>query len=192
MRDTRLLLFVAACLVVVAPSAGRAGEPSKEEVRRRVEVLLSGYEHVPSASDWERAGPPAMVGEALVELARQDDARPSTRARAVSSMRHAPTPEVRQYLLATVRDAHAVPLLRRKAIQSLGAVEGDAALPVIRPLLLDPDPFNREAAIRGIAEVGTKAALEAVEAHDAHEASAVVRGTIVHVLPSLRASAASK
>lgn len=175
MRSARFLVAAVAALVVALPASARVA--TKAEVKQRLLVMLSGFEHVPSRADWKRAGPTDRVAEALVEIASDGSARRSVRARAITGMRHAPAPVARRYLQQAVEDPSTLPLLRRKAAWTLGAVARETALPVLTPLLSSNDPFLREAALRGISEVPGPVATRTIADHAAREKTPAVRRT---------------
>lgn len=184
----RFLVATALTLAVALPASARVA--TKAEVKQRLLVMMSGFEHVPTRADWRRAGPTERVAEALVEIAEDGSARRSLRARAISGMRHAPTPLVRQFLKQAVENPTTLPLLRRKAAVSLGAVSREDALLVLTPLLSADDPFLREAVLRGIAEVPGKVATKTIKDHVALEKTPSVRRTAQGLLAARSRKAA--
>ncbi|MCC6620689.1 MAG: hypothetical protein IT385_05515 [Deltaproteobacteria bacterium] len=143
---------VLVALVIASASGVRAAPP---DPRASVATMLAGYEHVPSAADWARVGPPAEVAAALMDVAHTG--KVIAAARATSSLAHFPRPEVQAFLAARVGDAALRPTLRGKAAIALGRAFGDAAAPTIAPLFASPDPDLREDAIRAFASFATSA-----------------------------------
>ncbi|GMV44436.1 MAG: hypothetical protein AMXMBFR64_61520 [Myxococcales bacterium] len=167
-------MFRSLCIVILLAGSASA-QTTQAMVEGRVEALLAGIEHVPTPADWEAAGPTEMVARALLDVAQRADARVSTRARALVGMRYAPTEGVRAYLESVASDAAALPTLRGKAALSLGKVAQGAALPVLTRLLESDDPALREDALRGVAEVRTREAINVLVAHEGREAVPHVR-----------------
>lgn len=174
-------------LVLGAGTAVAQDATDAPAVLARVEALLVGYERVPTPADWEAAGPREQVAKALLAIATKPGERTSTRARALVGMRYAPTDAVRAHLLAVVGDAAAGPVLRGKAALSLGAVAQEAALAPLSKLLTETDAPLREAALRGIGQVRTRAAIELLAAHEAKEAEPHVRELARSLATELRA-----
>jgi len=135
-------------------SSGRASPPdpqsapAESDVERRVRELLSGYEHVPTAEDWARAGTPEEVSAALVRIAGNAGGQTLTAARATSSLAHFPRPEVAAFLEQRLADPKAHVSLRGKAAIALAAGFGDDKAGVIAGLFASPDEALREDAIR--------------------------------------------
>lgn len=179
---------MAIALVLVAGTAtAKAPLTSQAEVEARIDGLLGGYERVPTPQDWENAGPREQVAKALIAAATRADARMSTRARALAAMRYAATDGVRAHLTAVVEDSTASPVLRGKAALSLGAVAQEAALPSLAKLLTVQDGPLREAALRGIGEVRSRAAIDLLAAHEAKEPEEHVRELARSLAAQLRA-----
>jgi HEAT repeat protein len=184
-RTLRWTLSFAIAFGVAVPAAAQA--PSKEEVKKRLLVMMSGFEKVPSPEEWKAAGPPELVAQALVEVADDVSMAPSRRARAVTGLRYAPVPAAATALERIAKDEKSLPMLRRKAVLGLGSVSQAASLPVLEGLLSSPDPLFRDAVLQGIAEVATPEAVKMVEARLAIEKSESVRKTMERLLPEMKA-----
>lgn len=182
----RTVLILSLSLLVV--SAASAETPTQGDVAGRVQALLSGYERVPTPADWQAAGPTEMVARALLDVAKRGDERTSTRARALTGMRYAPTDGVRAYLESVAVDASMQSVLRGKAALSLGKIAQQAALPVLSKLLASDDVPLREAALRGIGEVQSREAIELLVTHEGRESEAHVRELARSLAGSLRAT----
>jgi hypothetical protein len=130
------------------PADGPADVAANTEVEARVRALLSGYEHVPTAEDWARAGTPAEVAATLIRLASTPSGQTVTALRATSSLAHFPRPEVARFLGDLLADATRLSAHRGKAAIALAAGFGDAKAGLIAPLFASPDEALREDAIR--------------------------------------------
>lgn len=175
-------------------SSGRASPPDPQsapapsEVERRVRALLSGYEHVPTADDWARAGSPEEVSAALLAIAASPNGQTLTAARATSSLAHFPRPEVASFLEARLADARAHVSLRGKAAIALAAGFGDDKAGVIAGLFASRDEALREDAVRAFRLLVSPAAERFLEARVALEPSERLRG----VMGEARAAIAEK
>jgi len=142
-------IFLTFLLVLVLGQAALAAPPAPAPDRQIVasaKTLLSGYEAVPSATDWARVGPAEQVAAALMALVQSE--RTIIAARATSSLDHFARPEVRVFLEARLDD-HNLPLtLRGKAAIALAGAFGDDAADAIAPLFAAREPELREDAIR--------------------------------------------
>jgi len=106
--------------------------------------MLSGYEHVPSASEWRALGPEALG--VLVRLYNDTHERPYVRLRAVGAAGHFPSPAAHTFLLAVARAPRQSDLFVREALLALGRAFGRGAAREIRPFLGSPEPVVRDAA----------------------------------------------
>lgn len=147
----------------------------------RVEGLLSGYELVPTAEDWAKAGDPVSVAARLMVLA-DDGARGVTQVRAMSSLAHFPTPEVEAFLGARATDVTRSPRIRGKAAIAWAAVAQERAAPAVVTLLAQADPRLREDATRALR-------LLAAPEVDALLDARVAEEPLPHLKDALRAAA---
>jgi len=137
------LLAVLTCLTVPA-----YGDPGLET---KVRGLLSGYEFVPTQGDWDKLGPGAA--EALAALVDAPAGDLVLRARAVSSLAHFPTPEVRKRLELWLADGTLPELLRRKAAAALGAAFGADAMEALEKARKGASPKLAETIDRSLGVV---------------------------------------
>lgn len=132
-------------IVMVLGSTTLAAAPDPKVVAS-VKTLLSGYEKVPTAADWAKAGTPEQVASALMQLATTE--RPVFAARATSSLGHFRSDEVRVFLQSRLTDRALHVTLRGKAAIALAGAFGDDAADTIAPLFAAPEVELREDAIR--------------------------------------------
>lgn len=145
----------------------------------RVRAMLSGYEHVPTAEDWARAGEAADVAEALMTLANEPGAKTTTAARATSSLGFFPRPEVAKFLVGRTGDERVGPTLRGKAAIALGLAFGDDHADDIAALLSSSDAGLREDAVRAFRHLMSPAAERFLETRMALEPAAHIREAMV-------------
>lgn len=179
----RLMLALCALVPIVTAccSSGRAAAPEPEPdgaVDQRVRQLLNGYEYVPTAADWARAGTPAEVSAALMRLAAKPEGQTLAAVRATSSLAYFPRPEVATFLEGRVGNEALSPTLRGKAAIALGLAFGDAKAKVIAPLFASPDEGLREDAIRAFKTFSSPAAERFLDARLAVEPSDRLRGAM--------------
>lgn len=188
-----------AALMMVVPaccSSGRASPPdlppegpppedTPAAIEARVEAMLSGFERVPTADDWARAGTPQEVSTALMHIASQPQGRTLLAARALSSLAHFPRTEVARFLEARIADAKLRASLRGKAAIALAAGFGDAKADRVIPLLAEPDASLREDAIRAFRHFVSPSAERFLEARQVNEPDPrlqrVMAGTRSHI-----------
>jgi hypothetical protein len=137
--------------------------------------MLSGYEHVPTAEDWARAGTPSEVSAVLVKIASAPAGQTVIALRATSSLAHFPRPEVSSFLESTLGNTQLGSAHRGKAAIALAAGFGDPKAPVIAPLFASPDPSLREDAIRAFRRFVSTAAERFLEARSKVEPSEHLR-----------------
>jgi len=193
--NVRPYAFVAA--LSVAPlsaccSAGHAQEPKREvngsnggdgptasELEVRVKALLSGYEHVPSAEDWARVGPPDEVARALMGFVSEPGAKTVFAARATSSLAFFPRPEVGRFLEGRVTDERLPATLRGKAGIALAAAFQDEFADQVAVLFTSPDEGLREDGIRAFRLMVSPAAESFMSARAELEPSARLKAEMV-------------
>lgn len=150
--------------------------PGPENVRAKVETLLSGYEYVPTNEDWKRVGPGAL--DVLVQIANDPAQLPTRRTRAVASMAQVENPKATDTLLTLANDSKVEVRYRSTAVEALGAKLGDAALPKVSPLLNAKDAELREASARAIARMNTADARKTLESRLEKEQDPAVRDAL--------------
>jgi hypothetical protein len=185
-----MVLAIAALALPACCSSGRASPPepagnegppppdTQDSVEARVEALLSGYEMVPSAEDWARAGTPQEVSAALMHIAERPAGKTLMASRALSSLAHFPRPEVASFLEARVGDGALPAGLRGKAAIALAAGFGDAKAGVVAPLFASPDEDLRDNAVRAFKHFLSPAAEAFLEARAAVEPAERLRGVM--------------
>lgn len=162
---------LALCLVMAGAAAPAAASP--------VETLLSGIDTVPAAAEW-RALDPASGGE-LRAVAADASRRLTTRSRAVSALQYFPTRETRAYLEATLADAGAPSLLRRKAAVALARGFGASAVYALAARAGADDARLRDDVARALGRIGDDRARRVLVARLRVETT-WVRGTIERAL----------
>lgn len=176
--------LVAALMMSGCCSAGRAqptgGEPQVVEARdaalvERVRAMLSGYEHVPGAEDWQKVGEPADVAAALMAIATEPNAKTMTAARATSSLGFFPRPEVATFLVGRMADERLAATLRGKAAIAAGLAFGDERADEIAALMSSPDAGLREDAVRAFRHLMSPAAERFLEGRVGQEPMAHIR-----------------
>jgi hypothetical protein len=169
---TSLALALALALVLPAPAAlAQARRPADAA---SVADLLRAFERVPTAADWQQAGPPQAVAAELMRLA---DAAPHpvTRGRALASLAHFPTLPVRRFLTAKVTAAPLDVALRGKAAFALARGFGESALGTVAPLLAERSPRLREDAVRALATLAAPAVEQLLDARQSAEPAPHIR-----------------
>lgn len=135
------------------PGAARAAE-----VEARVRALLSGYELVPKAEDWDKVGSAEEVSAALMAIAGKPEGQTVTAARALSSLGRYARPEVAAFLEARVIDVQWPAALRGKAALALAVAFADTKADVVATLFSSPDEALREDGVRAFRKLGSGAA----------------------------------
>lgn len=149
---------------------------SQEDLRQRVEALLSGYERIPTEEDFRPLGPGALV---VLEQIFLDPARlPTQRTRAVASMALVESPQAEQKLKEILSDPKIDVQYRSTAVLALAHRSGAGALGELRPLLEDKDASLRHAAARALGRVGTLQARRSLEERLGKEPDPAVREAI--------------
>jgi HEAT repeat protein len=154
----------------------------QEEVRKRLEFLLSGYEYFPSRADLDRLAPPEVIIGLLQAMVDETDLRPTLRLRAIDALSLFEPGAVRGFLLAILAtDLNKVPaselrvadLMRHRAINSLARLDGEAAVEALLPFLDDADLQIRLTAISALGQFAGqpgKKAIEDLKRRDSHPA----------------------
>lgn len=163
-------------------SAGRAQEPAggadgdgagevaaADGLVERVRAMLSGYEHVPGAAEWERVGPADEVAAALMALATEPGAKTVMALRATSSLAFFPRPEVDRFLVSRVADPRLAASARGKAAMALAVAFRDARADEVVALLAESDVALREDAARALGSMWSPAVERFVVARAAVE-----------------------
>ena len=120
----------------------------------KVDALLSGIEYVPTRQDWDRIG--AEAAAVLRAIAADPKELLARRARAASSLAHFPGGETHSFLSRWVNDDAAPAMLRGKVARALALTAGDAAVPIIEPLLADQNKRLCEAVVKSLASIKTE------------------------------------
>lgn len=145
---------------------GQQGGPVQvdPELRKKLIVLLSGIEHMPSKEEFARLGTEPQLIAALQSVVADPAAAMYQRTQAAAGLGFYPQPEARQTLEDLLNSASTDPLLRRPALKAYAHAFGPEAVPLVSKMLEHPDRNTREAAVRALAAVGTPAARKAIEA----------------------------
>jgi hypothetical protein len=159
LKRLALALSVGAAAALASPATAQVSDAQKQVVQARqaLEAWFRGYEFVPEKRHFDRLG--AGLGPALVQIVGQADGPLLTRARALSAMVYAPSPETEGALLLIARDANQPSLLRRKAVLVLGESYGPKHLgKIVDVYSQSPDDVPlREACARAIRFAGDEA-----------------------------------
>lgn len=123
-----------------------------QAARDTVRQWFQGYEFVPQEAHFKTVGP--HLETALASLVLSDAEPLHIRARAVSSLVHAPG-EIGARALVLVAESRAESLLRRKAVRVLGEVYQERYLDLIVSVYEDAhdDIFLQEACARALAAI---------------------------------------
>lgn len=159
LKRLALALTLGASATLAGPAAAQVSDPQKQVVQAReaLEGWFRGYEFVPEKRHFDRLG--AGLGPALAQIVGQADGALLTRARALSAMVYAPSPETEAALLLIARDGSQPSLLRRKAVLVLGESYGPKHLGKIVDVYSQggDDVPLREACARAIRFAGDEA-----------------------------------
>jgi HEAT repeat protein len=129
-------------------STPRAGGTLHEEILR----LLDSPEALPREADWAPLGPEALTElSGLVQDAKAPEPR---RTRAVAAMAVVNHPEASQRLQEFLRQPATPTPVRAAAAFALGRRAGLEAIPLLTPLLEDPNESVRGAAAQALGRVG--------------------------------------
>lgn len=161
---------------------------TQAEVEETVLVLLSGYEFVPKAADWARAGTPDQVATALIKLASAKGSPLARTHRALASLAQVPTPEVRAFLLERAADKALQPRTRGRALMALGAGFKDAAAQDIAPYLVHEAPRLREDAVRALRPMASTAVEALLKQRAAAEPLAHIKAQLASVADRVEAN----
>lgn len=186
-------------------SAGRASPPDRvdpsgpsapkdaaraAEVEARVRALLSGYELVPKAEDWDKVGSAEEVSAAFMAIAEKPEGQTVTAARALASLGRYPRPEVATFLEARVVDERLPVGLRGKAALALAVAFADAKADVVATLFASPDEALREDGVRAFRKLGSGAAERFLEARMKVEPSPRLKDAMVDAARAIGATRA--
>ncbi|MCG3172429.1 MAG: hypothetical protein GMKNLPBB_00581 [Myxococcota bacterium] len=191
MKKLTLIAFALAALFAAAPvlANGTASSPAqltREQVRRNIEVMLSGYEFIPGKSDWNRLGP--LAESVLIDMSQDDKLESFQRARAISSLHHFPTDRVFQHLEKLVTQPALDPYYRRKAVTAIGYTFQSRSVPVLQKALADSDEFVRDAAVQKLASIQDVRVLPILKAHAQIEQKQFIRDYLTRMVPRLESS----
>ncbi len=170
-----------ATLLLWGPAS--AAPPSREALHGEVLRLLERSEDPPREQDWAPLGPaalPELLG--LVTDAALPEPR---RLRAVAALAVVAHEEAPQRLQELSRNASASESVRAAAMNALGRRTGLAAVPLLRPLLADPQDGVRASAAQALGHVGGSEAREALEGQLAREDKPMVREALQQALSDL-------
>ncbi len=156
---------------------------SQEDLKARVEALLSGYEFVPSEEHFKPLGPQALT--VLEQIFNDPSALPTRRNNAVAAMALVDNPAAESKLRAIVTDPKIDLQLRSTAAMALAHRTGEKALPDLLPLLDAEEPRLRDAAARAVGSVGTPGAKKALEDRLGKEEDPSVREAIQQTLTKM-------
>jgi HEAT repeat protein len=134
-----------------------------------MEALASGLKEGVSDPDPERRAAVASclthyyaIDDAGIDLlltALRDEDR-QVRLNVAMGLHDSPLPKNAQALLVASHDTHEQ--IRRLVVDALGRMRAEAAVPRLRELMADADTIVAEIAVRGLANIGTPQAVEAL------------------------------
>jgi len=162
----------AALMPPSAPSAPQPRGTLQEEILR----LLDKPEALPREADWARLGPDAL--SALLGLASDPKASEPQRSRAVAAMAVVAHPDASLRLQELLRSTAQPSSVRTAATLALGRRAGLEAIPVLSPLLADPNEQVRVTAAQTLGRVGGAEVRKALEERLPLEESLAVREAI--------------
>lgn len=154
------------------PSAPQPHGTLHEEILR----LLDSSEALPREADWARLGPGAL--SELLGLASNPKASEPQRARAIAAMAVVAHPEASLRLQELLRSTAQPSSVRAAATLALGRRSGLEAIPVLTPLLADPNEQVRATAAQTLGRVGGAEVRKALEERLPIEESLAVREAI--------------
>ncbi len=158
------------------PQPAKPAPVAPEGLSASVHALLSGYEYVPSKSDWDRLGPAAF--DELAKIWKDSAQKPTTRSRAVSSLALVTSPGAEPLLKSILQDVSIDAKYRSVAAMALSVRLGDQSVPVLKPLLDDKEPRLRESAARALAQTHAAVVPELLKTRLAKEQNATVRDAL--------------
>ncbi len=180
-----LLGTAMAAPAVAQEGAAEEAQSVDPKVVSQVKELLAGYEYTPTAADWARIGDDAAV--VLRQIAADESARATQRARAVSSLAHFPGDETRVFLKDLLAQDGSPALLRRKAIRAMAVGFGASSLEVIKPFLTNDDKRLRESAVLALGTIKGIEAQTLLKERLEVEPSAFLKETIKKTLTKMDA-----
>ncbi|WP_375765853.1 HEAT repeat domain-containing protein [Archangium gephyra] len=167
--------FGQASAALMPPSAPSSPQPRgtlHEEILR----LLDSSEAFPREAEWARLGPEAL--SELLGLASNPKAPEPQRSRAVAAMAVVSHPEASLRLQELLRSKAQPSSVRAAATLALGRRAGLEAVPVLAPLLADPNEQVRATAAQVLGRVGGTEVRKALEERLPLEESLAVREAI--------------
>ena len=140
-----LTIAVLSLLATLSASAGET-QVDKTDKAKKVEVMLSGYEHQPTPSAWkEHLG--ADGYKILLDYAQNAEKPFYKRLRAISALANFKAPEVTQFLDGLAKNSKMETSMRRNAIMAFSLSDPENAGLSLVELSKDKDPFIREACV---------------------------------------------
>ena len=169
-----LLAMVAAAATLLPGAPANAGDDAG-----RVRFLLSAYDHIPTATDFERAASdPVRV---LLAAAEDPSLSEALRHRAIDALGALPDERGRAYLVETLRVAagerHAPRVLHR-VVFALVRSAGESAVSEVAPLLHHADAQTRRTVISALATLDSDAVRALLRTHLSTDPDPTVRSAI--------------
>ena len=165
----KLIFTILMLLMFCVPSSGFAQSFSKTDVAT-VQLLLSGYHGLPERAALENT----PNADKIVERLSQRNDFVGDRALMVLGM-YWPTRSVMARYKTILNDAATRSGRRHKIISAAAKGFGDAALPLLKPLLADKDVQIRVSTIQSIAAIGTDGAIEILRLAEELESDAFAK-----------------
>lgn len=162
----------AALMPPSAPSAPQPRGTLHEEILR----LLDKPDALPREADWARLGPEAL--SELLGLASNPTAPEPQRSRAIAAMAVVAHPDASLRLQELLRSTAQPSSVRAAATRALSRRTGLEAIPVLAPLLSDPNEQVRATAAQTLGRVGGAEVRKALEERLPLEESLAVREAI--------------
>ena len=183
---TRTVLFSIALF-----SSLPAGAQQSLTERGRLELALSGIEHVPGKAELLRLSPRAP--ELLREIVERPSRKALARNRALSVLRLFPSAATARTLRAVVEANRAAKngiarLDLEQALVSYASVAGPGSVELVRPFLAHASLDVRVTAVSALVATRSPRALGLLEGRRRDEPSATVRARIDRELAGLRAT----
>lgn len=147
------------------------------DLRDRVIALTSGFEHIPSKSEFDALGPADKLEEALLALVDDPAIKLNQRTHMLSALRFYPSPKTRARLELALTDPAQHANLRRAAVPAYGEAFGkdEAGTALLAKMAEHPDMATRTLAIKALKSVGTPDAQKAIDARIAVETEPSVK-----------------
>ena len=181
----KFLLFVSFLLVFGAISERDAYPQTDKQLMRSTLInLLSGFEHTPSKSAWQKIE--GDIPTLLIEIYQDKSVLPLVRQRALGVLSYFPTSGVYAFYISVLHDPETSVTFRRVCLKAMGAGFGEKALFDIKPFLQDEDANIREAAVIGLGFISTVQTRDMLESLLGQEETIMVRQTIERVLKSTK------